>query len=134
MASTRLEERTLRVLLSKFAWRTLDAEAIAELTRRQYVRKGGGFGMSWVLTHEVADAASAEQLAALTVGLLRHLVKHYRKKRETHDTGYDNFAEIVQELVALVVRAEGLPVECAARLCLLLGGARRACVRPRASV
>lgn len=116
--SPRLEERTLRLLLSELAWRTFDADTIAELASKQYMRKGGGFNLSWALTHDVADSASPEQLAALTEGLLSRMVKHLEAKRDEHSERYDNFAEAVQELIALVVRAESLPVERATKLCL----------------
>lgn len=117
-SSTRLKERTLHLLLSKFAWKTFDAETIAEMVSQQYIRKGTNFSMSWTLTHDVADAASPEQLAMLTGSLLLRMLKHYRKKHRSHGGQYDNFAEVVQELIALVVRTESLPVECATRLCL----------------
>lgn len=116
--SPRLEEQTLRLLLDELAWRTLDATTIAELASKQYMRKGGGFNLSWALTHDVADSASPEQLAALTEGLLSNMVKHFEEERSQHSDGYYIFAETVQELIALVVRAEGLPVERATELCL----------------
>jgi hypothetical protein len=117
-ASPHLEERTLRLLLGELAWKKLDATTIAELASKQYMRKGGGFNLSWALTHDVADSASPEQLAALTEGLLSYMVKHYEAKRDEHSERYDNFAEAVQELIALVVRAENLPIERATQLCL----------------
>jgi hypothetical protein len=116
--SSRLEERTLRLLLSELAWKKFDATTIAELTSKQYMRKGGGFNLSWALKHDVADSASPEQLAALTEGLLSYMVKHYEVKRDELSERYDNFAEVVQELIALVVRAENLPVERRTQLCL----------------
>lgn len=116
--SPHLEERTLRLLLGELAWRTLDATTIAELASKQYMRKGGGFNLSWALTHDVADSASPEQLAALTEGLLSRMVKHFEEKRNEHSERYDNFAEAVQELIGLVVRAEKLPVERATELCM----------------
>ncbi|MBP0621203.1 hypothetical protein [Cupriavidus consociatus] len=117
-ASPRLEERTLRLLLGELAWKTLDATTIAELASKQYMRKGGGFNLSWALTHDVADSASPEQLVALTEGLLAHMVKHFEAKRHEQSERYDNFAEAVEELVALVVRTESVPVERATQLCL----------------
>ena len=117
-ASPCLEEQTLRLLLGEFAWRTFDATTIAELASKQYMRKGGSFNLSWALTHDVADSASPEQLAALTEGLLSHMVKHVEANRDEHSERYDNFAEAVQELIALVVRTESLPVERATELCL----------------
>lgn len=117
-ASPRLEERTFRLLLGELAWRIFDATTIAELASKLYLRKGGGFNLSWALTHDVADSASPEQLAALTEGLLSHMVKHFEAMRDEHSERYDNFAETVQELIALVVRAESLPVERATQLCL----------------
>ncbi len=117
-ASPRLEERTLRLLLGELAWKKFDATTIAELASKQYMRKGGGFNLSWALTHDVADAASPEQLAALTEELLSYMVKHYEAKRNEQSERYDNFAEAVRELIALVVRAENLPVERATQLCL----------------
>lgn len=115
--SPRLAERTLRLLLSELAWKTLDADSIAELASRQYIRAGGGFNLSWALTHDVADSASPEQLAALTEGLLYRMVKHFEAKRDERSERYDNFAEAVQELIALVVRAGSIPVERATELC-----------------
>ncbi|MBB3638984.1 H-NS histone family protein [Variovorax atrisoli] len=117
-SSTHLEERILYLVLSKFAWKTFDAETIAELVGQQYIRKGTTFSIGWALTHDVADSASPDQLATLTGGLLLRLVKHYRRKRRSHDGRYDNFAEVVQELIALVVRTDSLPTECIMRLCL----------------
>jgi hypothetical protein len=116
--SPRLEERTLRLLLSELAWKAFDAETIAELVGKQYMRKGGGFNLNWVLTHEIADSASPEQLAALTEGLLSRMVKYFEAKRDEQGERYDNFAETVQELIALVVRADTLPIERATELCL----------------
>lgn len=118
-ASPRLEERTLRLLLGELAWRTFDATTIADLAGKQYMRKGGGsFHLTWALTHDVADSASPEQLAALTEGLLSHMVKHFDATREELNERYDNFAEAVQELIALVVRAGSAQVERATQLCL----------------
>lgn len=117
-ASPCLEDRTLRLLLGELAWKELDATAIAELVSNQYTRKGGGFNLSWTLTHDVADSASPEQLAALAEGLLCRMVTYFEAKRSEHGERYDNFAEAVQELIALVVRAENLPAERATQLCL----------------
>jgi hypothetical protein len=116
--SSRLEERTLLLLLSELAWKKFDATTIAELVSKQYMHKGSGFNLGWALTHEVADAASPEQLAAMTEGLLSYMVKHYEAKRDEHSERYDNFAEAVQELIVLVVQAENIPVERATQLCL----------------
>lgn len=79
---------------------------------------GGGFNLSWALTHDVADSASPEQLAELAEGLLSRLVKHFEAKRAEHSERYDNFADAVQELIALVVQTKNLPVERATSLCL----------------
>lgn len=117
-ASPLLEERTLRLLLGELAWKKFDAATIAELVSKQYMRKGGGFNLSWALTHDVAEAANPEQLAALTEGLLSYMVKHYEKKRDEYSGRYDNFVEAVQDLIALVVRAENLPLERVTQLCL----------------
>lgn len=117
-ASQNLEERTLRLLLSEFAWKRFDATTIAELASKQYMRSGDGFNLSWALTHDVADSANPEQLAALTEELLSRMVKHYEAKRDKHGERHDRFAEVVQELIALVVRAENLPVDRATQLCL----------------
>ncbi|WP_432261783.1 H-NS family nucleoid-associated regulatory protein [Cupriavidus sp. TMH.W2] len=117
-ASPRLEERTLRLLLGELAWKTFDATAIAELASKQYTRKGGGVNLSWALTHDVADSASPEQLVALTEGLLAHMVKHFEAKRAGQSERYDNFAEAVEELIALVVRSGSVPVERVTKLCL----------------
>jgi hypothetical protein len=114
----RLEERTVRLLLSELAWKTLDAETIAELATKQYLRKGGGFNLSWALTHEVADSASPDQLATLAEALLSRMVKHFEEKGEAHSDRLDNFSEAVQELIALVVCTPALSVERAAALCL----------------
>ncbi|MDR7946314.1 H-NS histone family protein [Achromobacter aegrifaciens] len=117
--SPHLEEGTLRLLLSELGWRTFDADTIAELAAKQYMRESGGFNLGWTLTHDVADSASPEQLAALTDGLLSRMVKHFEAKRDEHKERNDNFAETVQELIALVVRAENLPIERATTLCLM---------------
>lgn len=117
-ASPRLEGRTLRLLLGEFAWKIFDATTIAELASKLYLRKGGSFDLSWTLTRDVADSASPEQLAALTEGLLSHLLKHCEVMLDDHIERYDDFAEAVQELIALVVRAESLPVERVTDLCL----------------
>lgn len=117
-ASPQLEERTLRLLLGELAWKNFDATAIAQLANKQYMRKGGGFNLGWTLRHEVADAASPEQLAALSEELLCYMVKHYEAKRNEHSQRYDNFADLVQELLALVVQAENFSVERVTRLCL----------------
>lgn len=117
-ASPRLEERTLRLLLGELAWKKFDAPAIAELTSKQYMRKGGGFNLSWTLTHDVADAASPEELTELTEGLLSCMVKHYETKRDEQSERYDNFADVVQELIALVIRTAPPRIERATQLCL----------------
>jgi hypothetical protein len=117
-ASPHLEERTLRLLLEELAWKKFDAATIANLVSQQYMRKGGGINLGWTLRHEVADAASSEQLAALAEKLSYYMVKHYEAKRNEHSERYDNFADLVQELLALVVQAENLPVERVTRLCL----------------
>lgn len=116
--SPRLEDRTLRLLLSDLSWRVFDAETIADLAARQYLSKGGGINLSWTLTHEIADSANLDQLATLTEALLSRMVNHLEEDRETHSQRLDNFAEAVQELIALVVRNAALPVERAADLCL----------------
>ena len=117
-ADPRLEERTLRLILSELAWKYFDAESIAELAAKHYLRKGGGFNLSWALTHEIADSASPEQLASLAEALLSRMVRHLETKGDAHNERLDNFAEAVQELVALVVRSSTLPVDRAAALCL----------------
>lgn len=117
-ASPQLGERTLRLLLSRLAWRKLDGRTIAELASKQYMRNGSVFYLSWALTHDVADSASPEQLAVLTEELLSHLVMRFEATSEVHGSLYDNFAETVQELIALLVRAETLPVERITKLCL----------------
>lgn len=117
-ASPCLEERTLRLLLGELAWKTFNATTIAELASKQYMRKGGGFNLTWTLAHDVADSASPEQFAALTEGLLSYMVKHFEAKHEKYSERNEKFAEAVQELIALVVRAESLPVERATELCL----------------
>jgi hypothetical protein len=116
--SAHLKEQTLVFLLSKLAWKTLNAENIADLASTHYMRKDGGFQLSWALTHDVADSANAEQLAALTEGLLSGMLKHFEAKGDEHGVRFDDFAATVQRLLALVVRAEGLPVERATELCL----------------
>jgi hypothetical protein len=117
-ASPHLEERTLRLLLGELAWKKFDAPMIAELASKQYMRKGGSFDLSWTLTHNVADAANPQQLAALTEGLLSYMVEHYEAKRDEHSERNNNFAEVVQELIVFVVRAENLPLERVTQLCL----------------
>ena len=117
-ASPRLDEGTLRLLLGELSWKTLDATTIAALASKQYMRKGGGFSLGWALTHDVADSASPEQLAELTENLLSEMVKHFEDKRSENSERYDNFAEAVHELIALVVQAKNLPVERATELCL----------------
>jgi len=113
-----LEERTLVLLLRELAWIKFDAATIAELVSKQYMLKGGSFSLGWALTHEIADVASPEQLAALTEGLLSYMVKHYEVKRGEHSEPYDNFAEAVRELIVLIIQAENLPVKRATQLCL----------------
>lgn len=116
--SARLEERTLWILLGELAWKRFDAETIAELASKQYMHTGGGFNLGWALTHDVADSASPAQLASLAEGLLSRLVQHFEAKRADHSARYDNFADVVQELIALVVLTQSLPVERATTLCL----------------
>ena len=113
-----LEERTLRLLLSGISWRAFDAETFADLAAKQYLRKGGGFMLSWVLTHEIADSASPDQLVTLAQALLSRMVKNLVANRKTHSQRHDNFAKVVQELIALVVRNAAIPVERATALCL----------------
>lgn len=115
--SPRLEDQTLRLLLGELAWKTLDATMIAELASKQYVR-GDGFNLSWTLTSNVAELASPEQLVALTERLLSHLVMNLETTRGENSERYDKFAEVVQELIALVIRNGSLPVERATQLCL----------------
>lgn len=117
--SPSLEDRTFRLLLSELSWRAFDAKTIADLAARQYLRKGGGFNLSWTLTHEIADSASPDQLATLTEALLSRMVNHLETERETYGQRHDSFAEVVQELIALVVSSAALPVERAAELCLV---------------
>lgn len=117
-AHPRLEERTLRLLLSELSWRVFDAETIADLAAKHYLRKGGGFNLRWALTHEVADPASPEQLAELAEALLSRMVKHFEASKGIDNQRHENFAEVVQELIALVVRSAKLPVERVTSLCL----------------
>lgn len=117
-ANSQLEERALRLLLRELAWTYFDAETIAELAANSYLRRGGGFYLSWTLTQEVADAASADQLASLAEALLSQMVQHLETMEDAKSKRLDDFAEIVQELIALVVRRSALPVERAAELCL----------------
>ena len=114
----RLEERTLRLLLRELAWKTFDADSIAELATKQYLRKGGGFNLSWALTHEVADSASPDQLATLAEALLSRMVKHFEETQETRSERLNNFAEAIQEMIGLVVRNSAHSVERATALCL----------------
>jgi hypothetical protein len=117
-ASPYLGERTLRLLLKELAWKKFDAATIVDLANKQYIRKGGALSLQSVLTDDVADSASPEQLVALTEGLLSHMVKHFEAKRTEHNEGHNNFVATVQELIALVVRNDNLPVERATQLCL----------------
>lgn len=117
-ASPHLEEQTLCLLIGEFAWRTFDAETIADLASKQYLRRGDSFHLSWTLTHDVADSANPKQLLTLTERLLSHMVKNFEAKRDEYSERYDKFVEAVQELIALVIRAESLPVERATELCL----------------
>ncbi|WP_144405240.1 hypothetical protein [Burkholderia pseudomallei] len=116
--SPHLEERTLQLLLGELAWRKFDADTIANLASKQYMCNGGGFNLTWALTHDVADSASPEQLAALAEGLLCRMVKSFDAKRYEHSERCDNFAEAVQGLIALVVGVDSLPVERVTELCL----------------
>ncbi|MGE0348081.1 hypothetical protein [Hydrogenophaga sp.] len=117
-ANSQLEERTLQLLLSDLAWKYLDAKTIAELAAKWYLRKGGGFNLSWALTHEVADSASADQLASLAEELLSRMVQHLEATGDAYGERLYNFAEVVQELIAIVVRSSALTVDRAAALCL----------------
>ncbi|CDN61911.1 H-NS family nucleoid-associated regulatory protein [Burkholderia cenocepacia] len=116
--SPHLEERTLQLLLGELAWRKFDADTIANLASKQYMCNGGGFNLTWALTHDVADSASPEQLAALAEGLLCRMVKSFDAKRYEHSERCDNFAEAVQGVIALVVGVDSLPVERVTELCL----------------
>lgn len=116
--SPNLEERTLRLLLDELAWKKFDAITIAELSSKQYIRKSGSFNLSWTLTHDIAEAATPEQLAALAEELLSYMVKHLEATGGEHSERHDKFAETVQELIALVLREESLPIERTTQLCL----------------
>lgn len=118
-ASPHLEEGTLRLLFGKLAWKKFDATTLAELASKQYMDKGGSFYLSWALTNDIADSASPEQLAALTESLLSHMVKHFEATSDEYSERYENFADAVQELIALVIRAESLSVERTTELCLM---------------
>lgn len=117
-ASQHLEERTLRLLLSNLAWSAFDAPTIAELASKQFMGKGGSFNLSWTLTRDVADSASTEQLVTLTEELLSHMVKHFEVTSDKYSDQCREFADTVQELIALVIRAENLPVERVTQLCM----------------
>jgi len=115
--SLHLEDRTLRLLLRNLAWAALDASTIAELTANQFARQNGDFNLNWTLTHDVAESASPEQLAMLTEELLSYMIRHFSTTPDKQSDPYNNFADTVQDLIALVVRTVGLPVDRVTKLC-----------------
>lgn len=119
LACPQLEDRTLRLLLTELSWKAFNAETIADLAAKQYLRNGSGINLSWTLTHEIADTASPDQLAKLTEILLSHLVNQLEANPGAYNQRNDNFAETVQKLIALVIHSAVLPVEHATELCLV---------------
>ncbi|MCQ8896732.1 H-NS histone family protein [Limnobacter humi] len=114
----KIEQRAFGLVLVGLAWKKFDAETISDLASRQYEHQGGGFNLSWDLTHSIAESASAEQLFALTEKLLSRMVTYYGAKCHAENYRNDDYADVVRDLIALVIKNEELSLERATQLCM----------------
>lgn len=122
LSSVDVGEQVASALMSRLAWKSLDARGMADVATRQFMRGRGGFRIDWALTREVADNAGPHEIYSLTRALLLRLARSLKAKenrgggrRLEHD-----FAELVMDMLALTLdRADASPVRLA-RLCLVL--------------
>ena len=120
--SVAVEEQVVSALISRLAWKSLDAQGIAEVATRQFTSGRGGFHIDWALTREVADSAGPNDLFLLTRALLLRLSRSLKAekgraggRRLEHD-----FAELVMDMLALALDRADSPALRLACLCLIL--------------
>lgn len=122
LSNASVGEQVASALLSRLAWKSLDARGMAEVAARQFMRGRGGFHIDWALTREVADGARPYDLYVLTRALFLRLARSLKAqkgraggRRLEHD-----FAELVMDMLALTLDREDAPAARLARLCLVL--------------
>lgn len=122
LATPDVDESVASSLLTKLAWKWLDAYAMAEVAARQFLRGRGGFHIDWALTREVADSAEPQELYALTRALLVRVSRSFKAeklngggRRQGHD-----FVELVMDMLALAIERSTSTAVRLSRLCLVL--------------
>ena len=121
IADRNVGDSATAALLGSLAWKSLDRRAIVELVGRRVGLGLRGFHIDWALTHEVADAASAEQLHALTRSLLLRLSRSLAANESSGDGRREaDFVGLVMDMLALVIERRELPPARASRLCRVM--------------
>ena len=122
LSSVAVGEQIASALMSRLAWKSLDARGMADVATRQFMRGRGGFHIDWALTREVADNAGPYDLYILTRALLLRLSRSLKAekgrgggRRLEHD-----FTELVMDMLALTLEKADAPAARLARLCLVL--------------
>lgn len=122
LSSVAVREQVASALMSRLAWKWLDARGMAEVAAQQFMRGRGSFLVDWALTHDVADNARPNDLYVLTRALLLRLARSLKAekgraggRRLEHD-----FAELVMDMLALTLDRADAPAARLVRLCLVL--------------
>ena len=122
LSSVAVGEQVAPALMSRLAWKSLDARGLADVAARQFMRGKGGFHIDWALTREVADNAGPYDLYVLTRALLLRLSRSLKaeKGRGGGRRLEHHFAELVMDMLALTLDRADAPVARLTRLCLVL--------------
>ncbi len=122
LSSVAVGEQVASALMSRLAWKSLDARGMADVATQQFMRGRRGFHIDWALTREVAHNAGPYDLYVLTRALLLRLARSLKAekvraggRRLEHD-----FAELVMDMLALALDRADAPAARLARLCLVL--------------
>ena len=122
LSSAAVGEQIASALLSRLAWKSVDARGMAEVAARQFIGGRGGFHIDWALTREVADSAGPYDLYVLTRALLLRLSRSLKaeKGRTSGRRPEHEFSELVMDMLALALDRADAPAARLARLCLVL--------------
>lgn len=122
VAAPDVAEQVASTLLTRLAWKWLDAREMAEVAARQFLRGRGAFHIDWALTREVADEAEPYNLYALTRSLLVRVGRSLRAERLDgggRRQGHE-FVELVMDMLALAIERSAYSPLRLSRLCLVL--------------
>jgi hypothetical protein len=122
VAAPDVAEQVASTLLTRLAWKWLDAREMAEVAATQFLRGRGAFRINWALTRDVADDAEPRDLYVLTRALLIRLVRSFKAERTNgggRRLGHE-FVELVMDMLALVIDRAAASSVRVSRLCLVL--------------